>query len=40
MTDPIESILWSEYVPEPQDEEEEYSAADYADDYGDEPGID
>ena len=41
MTESIELILWSDYVPEPQeDETDEYSAADYADDFGDEPNID
>lgn len=40
MTEPIEHILWSDVVLEPQEELEEYSAADYADDFGDEPNID
>jgi len=39
MTEPIEHILWSDYVPS-QEEESEYTADDYADDYGDEPDLD
>jgi hypothetical protein len=41
MTEPIEHILWSDYVPSQEEEEEsEYTAEDYADDYGDEPDLD
>jgi hypothetical protein len=40
MTEPIEHILWSDYVPSQEEEESEYTAEDYADDYGDEPDLD
>ena len=40
MTEPIEYILWSEYVPSQEEEDSEYSADDYADDFADEPDLD
>jgi len=40
MTEPIEHILWRDYVPSQEEEDSEYTAEDYADDFHDEPDLD